>query len=163
RELAVEPAVDDLADGEAGDDHARLVDEAGGVVEAGPEPVAARARSLLGDRLERHVGEDRHDEDEEADLDGRREALHGSTASAAQWAGGTADVAMKRRTYSLSVCLISSTVPSATMRPAWIIAMRSAMRNTDAMSWVTTIEVTLNFSAAVVIMRSAFSVASGSR
>src|SRR5262249_22292436 len=109
------------------------------------------------------VGEDADDEDQQAHLDRRREAFHGSAASAAHSAAATPDVAMKRRTYPLSVCLISSPVPSVSMRPACIMAMRSPMRDTDAMSVLPTSEVTLNFSAASVIIRSTFSVAMGSR
>ena len=46
---ALEAAIDDLADVEAGDLHARFVDEAGGVVEDAPHAIALVAGEPLGD------------------------------------------------------------------------------------------------------------------
>ena len=76
RERALEAAIDDLPDVEAGDLHARFFDEPGGVVEDAPDAIALIAADALGDEVEREKSEQSDEERGDADLDRRRRVLH---------------------------------------------------------------------------------------
>src|SRR5581483_5378803 len=157
RERAVEPPVADLADVEAGDLHARFVDEPGGVAEQRPHRVARAAGDAFRDPAKAAEREDGNHHHGEPDLDRRPRRSH-----AVPFIRTEPDISTNAFKNSFCETRISSGVPDATMRPSLSIEMRSAMRNVDAMSWLITTLVTPVSLEMSRIMSSTFLVAIGS-
>src|SRR4029078_4962780 len=105
-----------------------------------PHLLAAGARALP-DVLPHQVRADREQDEQDPDANTCGEILHSLLPSASLATSDTPDARKNSYTYGSSLAAITSAGPASRMRLLCRIAMRSAIRNTDAMSCEMTTEV----------------------
>src|SRR6185312_11993610 len=155
----IELALVDLAHGDAGGLHARLLEQPRGVAEQRVDDHPLPRRVVLGGRADQEVADRGDDQHQETDGHGCPASPHAGAPDPGLPGPTSPDISTNSRSGGSWLCSTSSGVPLTMILPPASIEMRSPIRNVDAMSWEITTDVTPKSSAVRRIISSTFLVA----